>query len=61
MTLQGRVVFLPREPTAQLKRRGVGVGKGLVVKQTAELGRMPPRPCLLYQLALAFDYGVTRS
>lgn len=32
----GEVVFLPREHIAQLKRRGVGVGKGLVVKQTAE-------------------------
>lgn len=37
-------VFLPRKHIAQLKRCGVGVGKGLVVKQTAELGRMPPRP-----------------
>lgn len=34
LALQGRVVFLPREHTAQLKRRGVGVGKGLVVKQS---------------------------
>lgn len=49
LALWGRVFFLPRVHIAQPKRRGVGVGKG------AELGRMPPRPCLLYQLALAFD------